>query len=106
MLLTVVREMYGVKGHMGDMLLQPKLLGIQFDKNGYASVELPFSGKNCIVLYHNEKKVDKYAISKILINGDDLIEQKSSEIGSLVPKTIIENCDGKVVIQVELEGVR
>jgi hypothetical protein len=50
--------------------------------------------------------VDKYAISKILINGDDLIEQKSSEIGSLVPKTIIENCDGKVVIQVELEGVR
>ena len=52
MLLTVLNEMYGVKGEYGALKLKPQLLKEQFE-NGKASATCMFNGKNITVKYKN-----------------------------------------------------
>ena len=57
MLLTVLNEMYGVKGEYGALKLKPQLLKEQFE-NGKASATCMFNGKNITVTYKNDKALD------------------------------------------------
>ncbi|MBC7959842.1 MAG: cellobiose phosphorylase, partial [Vallitaleaceae bacterium] len=68
--LTVLIEMFGVKGDLGDLVLQPKLVPAQFDQDGKASVTTIFAGKQIIVEYFNEKGLDYsgYKIAVVKIN--------------------------------------
>ena len=52
-LLTLVTEVFGMKGQLGDLLLQPKLLATQFDERGRASAKTLFAGRAIEVVYHN-----------------------------------------------------
>ena len=71
LLLTVLTEMYGVKGHYGDLKLSPKLTLEQFDDNQEAYVKFPFADKKLLVVYHNplKKEYGEYQIKSIFING-------------------------------------
>lgn len=96
LLLTVLTEMFGVKGHYGDLLLEPKLTKAQFDETGSAYVQLEFAGKPIKVIYHykNNKMDDGYKVTNLLLNGrkyeltdnkamikrEDLTETKSNEL--------------------------
>ena len=73
-LLTVVTEMYGVKGCLGDMVLMPKLLKSQFDGEGTASVTLPFAGKKWKITYENKsaKEYGEYKVSEAVLDGTRL----------------------------------
>ena len=44
-LLTLLTEAFGVKGQLGDLCLQPKLLASQFDERGRAGVKTRFAGR-------------------------------------------------------------
>jgi Cellobiose phosphorylase len=44
LLLTLLNEVYGVKGSLGDLMLQPKLVKEQFDRNSTAAVFTVFKG--------------------------------------------------------------
>jgi cellobiose phosphorylase len=70
LLLTVLTEMFGVKGAMGDLQLEPKLLGEQFDQQGLAEVSLIFAGRKLTICYENKgmKDYGNYYISKVLLN--------------------------------------
>lgn len=41
-MLTVITEMFGVKGELGDLTIHPSLMPEQFDDKGNASVYLEF----------------------------------------------------------------
>ena len=71
MLLTVLNEMYGVKGEYGDLKLKPQLLKEQFE-NGEASATCMFNGKNITVTYKNDKALDveQYSVKEIYIDGN------------------------------------
>ncbi len=71
LLLTVLTEMYGVKGHYGDLKLSPKLTLEQFDDKQEAYVKFPFADKKLLVVYHNplKKEYGEYQIKSIFING-------------------------------------
>ena len=70
MLLTVISQMFGVSGKMGDLSFMPQLLGEQFDKDHKIQLSLPFQDRNLKVIYVNEKLLEptSYNVSKILIN--------------------------------------
>ncbi len=70
LLLTMVSEVFGVKGVYGDLKLEPKLLPEQFDDNGRASIGLNFSGRKIQVEYLNNNMLDypEYKIKKAAIN--------------------------------------
>lgn len=57
-LLTLVTEVFGVKGALGDLSLSPKLVPAQFDANGYASVSTLFAGRSLTIVYHNPAGLD------------------------------------------------
>ncbi len=71
LMLTVLTEMFGVKGCYGDLKLEPKLVKQQFDAEGKAGVKCQFAGKNLEIIYHNPKHLecDAYKIAAVKVNG-------------------------------------
>lgn len=69
--LTVITQIYGVRGKNGNLLLQPKLVKEQFDSNGKASISLSFDNKKFNVIYVNESHKDygEYEIKNFYFNG-------------------------------------
>ena len=70
-LLTLVNEAFGVKGQLGDLLLQPKLLASQFDEQGRAGVKALFAGRLVEVVYHNVDRLDYGSYEIIAVRIDD-----------------------------------
>jgi cellobiose phosphorylase len=70
LLLTVLTEMFGVKGDMGDLCLEPKLLGEQFDRNGQAEVSLVFADRSLRICYENKEHKDygAYQLGEVMMN--------------------------------------
>jgi cellobiose phosphorylase len=70
-LLTLVAEVFGVKGVLGDLALSPKLLAAQFDVQGQCGLKTLFAGKTLEVTYHNPARLDygAYQIEAITIDG-------------------------------------
>lgn len=71
MVLTVLTQMYGVRGKEGNLLLNPKLLAKQFDSEGLAGVRLSFAGKLLEICYENKKhkEIGDYDVEEIFVNG-------------------------------------
>jgi cellobiose phosphorylase len=70
-LLTLVTEVFGVKGALGDLTLSPKLLAAQFDVRGQCGLKTLFAGRTLEVTYHNPARLDygAYQIAAIAIDG-------------------------------------
>ena len=71
LLLTVLNEMYGIKGELGALKLAPKLLAEQFSK-GMASATCMFRGANITVTYQNPFGLEagEYTVKEVYIDGD------------------------------------
>jgi len=70
-LLTLLTEVFGVKGDLGDLVLEPKLVAAQFDSQGDASIRTRFAERDLEVVYHNPRGLDygAYAIQSVA-SGD------------------------------------
>jgi hypothetical protein len=70
----MVNEVFGVKGQLGDLVLEPKLLARQFDADGQASVLTQFAGRTLDVIYHNPDHLswEEYTIVEVRLNGQPL----------------------------------
>lgn len=55
-MMTVVTQMYGVRGEFGDLIVEPKLMAEQFDRNGKADLELEFAGRKLTIVIENKEK--------------------------------------------------
>ncbi len=71
LLLTVLTEMFGIKGSYGDLSFEPKLLSEQFRKDGTVKVEFLFAERFLEVTYQNSKKKEaaEYQVSEIILDG-------------------------------------
>jgi cellobiose phosphorylase len=71
LLLTVLTQMYGIRGSGGDLIFEPKLLLEQFDDVGKAAVTCEFADRRLKVIYHNTRKNEygRYMISEIRLNN-------------------------------------
>ncbi len=73
-MMTMITEVFGVRGEAGDLILHPKLLACQFDGKGIASITVPFAGKRFTVIYRNPEGKDfgSYIIGAALCDGKEL----------------------------------
>lgn len=82
LLLTVLTEMFGVKGEYGNLKLEPKLVKEQFNQENEACAHLEFEGKKICVKYVNSQKKNygEYEIKEIIMNGQ-LVSSNDGVIG-------------------------
>lgn len=74
LLLTVLTQMYGVRGEYGDLVIEPKLVREQFNEQGKAQACAYFRGKALVVNYINPKCLEygQYRIEKVQTSNDDV----------------------------------
>lgn len=102
-MLTLITEVFGVRGEAGDLLLAPKLLGEQFDEAGCASVSIPFADKALTVTYRNRERKDfgSYIIDSAVCDKENLTVTDDAFL--ILPRESIEGLsDGSHEIIVEL----
>ena len=78
--LTMVTEVFGVKGADGNLKMEPKLVKEQFDQEGKASIEIDFAGKRFEVIYRNPNKKDfgEYVVKNITLNDEKIGDVESN----------------------------
>lgn len=91
LLLTLLMEVYGVKGRLGDLQLEPKLSAAQFDSAGDAAVTTLFAGKQLQIVYHNpqRKGPEEAKISSCKLAGQP-VSFETLESGILLSRKAIE----------------
>ncbi|EKQ57683.1 MULTISPECIES: cellobiose phosphorylase [unclassified Clostridium] len=102
LILTVLSEMFGVKGEMGDLAFNPKLLEKQFNEENKATIEMTFAERKLRIEYVNDnrKEYGNYSVNKIYINGK---EYKFNGKSAINRATIIElDKNGKHIIKIIL----
>jgi cellobiose phosphorylase len=70
-LLTLITEVFGVKGRLGDLTLAPKLLSTQFDAEHQCGLKTLFAGRLIDLTYHTLAQLEygAYQIEAITIDG-------------------------------------
>ncbi|WP_160680170.1 cellobiose phosphorylase [Clostridium sp. C8-1-8] len=108
LLLTMINEVYGIKGLIGDLMLQPKLVKAQFDSSFSASAFTVFSGKKIHVNYKNQDGLEygEYRIGGATLDGSAL-ELKLVDGSLIVDKKIVDELpiDEEHELVVQLVGV-
>ena len=104
LLYLVLTEIYGVKGKLGDLIIEPKFVKEQFNLCKKISIKTIFAGKNIEIIFINHKLLDykDYEVSSVIINGNDVLI--SSRKSVTINRNIISNLNEKHnIIEVNLE---
>lgn len=108
-LLTVLTEMFGVKGRYGALELEPKLMGQQFDAKGEAAVTSLFAGKMIQVVYNNRDDAEygEYAVADCTIDGEvfELVDKNAKSV--CIPAEVLDKLSAETVhtVYVNLKGI-
>ena len=98
--LTMVTQVFGVRGEMGALCLEPKLVPEQFDQDGKATISLMFQGKQLQVTYCNTQKKEEYSIASVVCNGKSIGQIAGKKC--VIPQADFMSQDQVVELQVEL----
>lgn len=95
LLLTMLTEVYGVKGCEGDLFLKPQLLRENFTLEGKASVNCIFANKRLTVEYINHSLLEykNYQIQNVRIDGVE-IKGRPVDGGMIISRHWIEDLEG------------
>ena len=95
-MMTMMAEVFGVCGKMGNLMLAPRLLAEQFDAEGCARIDLTFAGKRFQVCYRNltRREYGSYAIKNVSCDGASLPVADASFC--ILPRNMIEGLTDKV----------
>jgi len=102
-LLTLITEIFGVKGVFGDLHFEPKLSKEYFDQNACALISTNFGGYAIEVTYLNENNLNygEYRIGEIEINGIKVTGKRSKNNSSITLdnyKQLLNNSVNKIHI--------
>jgi len=90
-LMTMLNEVYGVKGYRGDLVLEPKLVSEQFDADGMVKVRAAFAGKDLEVIYHNPRGLEfgSYDILEVMLDGKGASHEMTGR-GAMIRRGVLE----------------
>jgi cellobiose phosphorylase len=102
-LLTVLSEVLGVKGRLGDLVLEPKLMPEQFNADGSASVLTLFAGRRLKITYFNPDRLPwgMYTIAGIRLDGEVIAFARQGRTATL-PRSAITALPVESVISLEV----
>lgn len=94
-MMTMITQVFGVRGEAGDLVLHPKLLAKQFDAQGTASITTAFAGKVFTVVYQNKagKDFGSYIIGSAFCDGKEL--RVSEDTFILLPRRMLTALPGR-----------
>ncbi len=74
LVLTVLTQVFGVRGLYGDLLLAPKFTAGEFRQTAELGIEAFFAEARISVTYRNTKKIpyEHYCVTKVVMNGREL----------------------------------
>ena len=100
-LLTMITEVFGVRGNGGNLQIAPSLLKEQFDENDQAKIELNFADKRFEIIIENPDKKDfgSYKIKAAYLNESKLPVNDSQLI---ITRDVIERLENNNNIRVVL----
>ncbi len=55
-MLTMITEVFGVKGDCGDLKIAPALMPEQYNQDGKAVLKMTFAGRNFEIIFYNKEK--------------------------------------------------
>lgn len=105
-MLTMITEVFGVRGEFGNLVIKPALLPEQFDKEGKAAIKLKFAGTTLKItihadvdnIHHNNGVYDK--IIRVECDGNEL---ETADLGKVViMKKTIEEMSRKKCHEIEV----
>jgi len=104
LLLTVLTEVFGVRGRLGDLALEPKLVRSQFDANGQAKVHTLFAEKELDVIFTNAKGLDvgEYSPTQLSLDGVPVPFRKDGHAALLERSLITSLGEGSHELNVTL----
>jgi cellobiose phosphorylase len=101
-ILTLVTEVFGARGVLGDLELDPKLMAGQFDSEGQARITIHFAERDLDIRYHNPGKLDygDYRINSVCVD-EAKIELTGSPV--IVPRSLITTLSLNKPHRIEVE---
>ena len=68
---TLLTAVFGVRGQLGDLKIEPKFAASQFSDADHLSVRTSFAGKRLTVVYHNQARLScgEYRLGEVFVNG-------------------------------------
>lgn len=68
----MLTQVYGIRGQLGDLLIEPKLVKEQYDSGEVLTVDTLFAEKEVCVSFYNRKHLDygEYQLGELSINGE------------------------------------
>lgn len=103
-LLTMVTEVFGVRGNAGDLYIEPKLLKEQFNEEGIAAIQVPFRGHRFKVVFKNTKHKDygEYSISNVIIDSTSKVKPQKNQV--IIPEKLLIDWNEKDhIVEIELK---
>jgi cellobiose phosphorylase len=96
-LLTLVNEVFGVKGQRGALLLEPKLVAAQFDADCDAAIHTLFADRQLRIVYHNPARLEygDYAIETITLDAEPVAFEHRGNAALLPRATLLALTEGQ-----------
>jgi cellobiose phosphorylase len=87
-MLTLVSEVFGVRGVLGDLVLEPKLVAGQFDPESQARLVVHFADKELDIIYQNHALLEygAYRISSVRLDDRNI---KIDGFPVIIPRSLI-----------------
>jgi cellobiose phosphorylase len=102
-LLTMLTQVFGIRGRLGDLILEPKLMPGQLKADGTATALTLFADRRLKVTYHNPARLDhgKYGIMEIKINGRPVQFGREGSC-AILPREVIASLEATSTHQLEV----
>jgi cellobiose phosphorylase len=104
LLLTVVTQIFGVRGELGNLIIDPKLLKSHFDDQGEAAVKTIFADKLLNITYLNTNQLEaaEYQVQEVKINGQAVGFENKSRAAVIERSLIADSGEEELKIEVVL----
>ena len=104
-MLTMITEVFGVKGDCGDLKIAPALMPEQYNQDGKAVLKMTFAGRNFEIIFYNKEKkeFDQLKIQKAVCDGKAL--EITAERCTILSKREIQMLSVKETHKIEIELV-
>ncbi len=102
LVLTLLTQVYGVRGYYGDLLLSPKITKGEFHQADEIYVETQFADRRFRIIYKNPKRIayEHYYVSKISLNGKPLEGVELHKKEALIKKELLLKYSKKSLNQI------
>ncbi len=102
-MLTLLTQVFGIRGKYGDLLIEPKLPLEWFKKSGEIGINASFAGRNFKIRFLNPKRKDcqKITLSKVALNNK-VIADKINKPSFPIPRNTLLKLPQNNIIDVTL----